>query len=345
MSKRKRKKARDKIQKKTGSNKFNKNFSRKHATLTNITSSDDLDFIDAEFEKETTSNDRNLIEHFKVHWQASDWQALVQLADNNLQGYSERSKLALMVASAFQQLNDIQNAKKWLKKASQWGCSKTLISQVMVAGVYSVLARTAVLNKDQARIDRYSNYISSISETDNSLQFNIQPIKQDKNLSEKKTDTNDFVELKKTISESFSSVNISKTENDDFYKAFEDKFRGSRELIKSRLKVYLPFAQKLSAIYPTKSVLDLGCGRGEWIELLRDHDIRAEGVDIDAGMLSECQNNGLITRQADLLESLKGLDDDSQLIVSAIHVVEHLSFADLKLLVKQALRVLVPGEF
>ena len=53
-----------------------------------------------------------------------------------------------------------------------------------------------------------------------------------------------------------------------FYRRFEEKYRGSRELIKSRLTVYLPLIQPLKKIYSDLPVVDLGCGRGEWLELL-----------------------------------------------------------------------------
>ena len=74
---------------------------------------------------------------------------------------------------------------------------------------------------------------------------------------------------------------------DNFYRAFEDKHRGSRELIKERLKAYLPFIEPFKNIYKKEElkVLDLGCGRGEWIELVSENGFKALGVDIDDGML------------------------------------------------------------
>ena len=74
----------------------------------------------------------------------------------------------------------------------------------------------------------------------------------------------------------------------DFYRAFEDRYRGSRDLIKSRLRVYLPFVEPLKALYSDCIAVDLGCGRGEWLELLKEKGIGAHGVDLDDGMLSAC---------------------------------------------------------
>ena len=72
---------------------------------------------------------------------------------------------------------------------------------------------------------------------------------------------------------------------DGFYRAFEDKHRGSRALIKERQRVYLPLIQPLVTLYPDAAALDLGCGRGEWLELLVETGFKAQGIDLDDGML------------------------------------------------------------
>ena len=56
---------------------------------------------------------------------------------------------------------------------------------------------------------------------------------------------------------------------DPFYRAFEERYRGSRESIESRLEVYLPFVEPFKTLYKAPEILDLGCGRGEWLELVR----------------------------------------------------------------------------
>ncbi len=129
----------------------------------------------------------------------------------------------------------------------------------------------------------------------------------------------------------------------DFYRAFEDQHRGSREMIQSRLAVYLPFVRALARMHPDAPVLDLGCGRGEWLELLRDTGIASHGVDLDEGMLAACRERGLDARRGDAIEYLAQLPDASQGVVSAFHVAEHLPMAALDALVGNALRVLRPG--
>ncbi|MCP3720346.1 bifunctional 2-polyprenyl-6-hydroxyphenol methylase/3-demethylubiquinol 3-O-methyltransferase UbiG [Paraburkholderia sp. CNPSo 3281] len=130
---------------------------------------------------------------------------------------------------------------------------------------------------------------------------------------------------------------------DGFYRSFEERYRGSRELIKSRLSVYLPFIRPLRSVYPDAGAVDLGCGRGEWLEILNQAGVQTVGVDLDQGMLTACHELGLTVEHGDALAYLSGLPDESQVVVSAFHVVEHISFDQLQTLVREALRVLKPG--
>jgi O-antigen chain-terminating methyltransferase len=131
--------------------------------------------------------------------------------------------------------------------------------------------------------------------------------------------------------------------SDHFYRAFEDKHRGSRDLIKARLSAYLPFVEPLLKIYPQAQAMDLGCGRGEWLELLRESGFQVRGVDLDAGMLEACKPLNLKTELMDALTALKQLPDQTQAVVSGFHLAEHIPFEALLTLVQEAQRVLVPA--
>ena len=128
-----------------------------------------------------------------------------------------------------------------------------------------------------------------------------------------------------------------------FYRAFEDRYRGSRDVIKQRLSKYLPFLQAIRVHYPDAAAIDLGCGRGEWLEVLGEQGLSAHGVDLDEGMLAAARERGLDVREQDVVVALAGLPDQSMAIVSAFHLVEHIPFNTLRRLVAEALRVLVPG--
>jgi O-antigen chain-terminating methyltransferase len=129
---------------------------------------------------------------------------------------------------------------------------------------------------------------------------------------------------------------------DNLYRAFEDKFRGSHELIKERLQVYKPFLEVL-ALFDNKQAIDLGCGRGEWLDVLSDEGFAALGVDLDSGMLEACRERGYRVKHQDAIEALQELEDFSMAIVSGFHIAEHLPFEVLQILIQESLRVLKPG--
>lgn len=128
-----------------------------------------------------------------------------------------------------------------------------------------------------------------------------------------------------------------------FYRAFEDRYRGSRELIKQRLRAYEPFFAPLRTLQDPPAALDLGCGRGEWLELLGEQGFRAHGVDLDDGMLAACRERGLDVELGDAIACLRALPDNSLAVVSAFHLVEHIPFELLQTLVTETRRVLLPG--
>ncbi|MBW4046348.1 MAG: methyltransferase domain-containing protein [Proteobacteria bacterium] len=132
-------------------------------------------------------------------------------------------------------------------------------------------------------------------------------------------------------------------QDDIFYRAFEDRHRGSRELIKDRLAVYIPFIKPLRDIYDTCSVFDLGCGRGEWLELLVEAGFKAHGIDLDEGMLAACRERLFSVEAQDAIEALRALPDESQTVISGFHIAEHIPFESLKIFVKEALRTLKPA--
>jgi O-antigen chain-terminating methyltransferase len=130
---------------------------------------------------------------------------------------------------------------------------------------------------------------------------------------------------------------------DPFYLAFEDAFRGPRDEIKRRLEVYLPHVKAAKAGSKTKPVLDLGCGRGEWLELLRDRKLVARGVDLNASMVEVCTAGKLKVTHADAIEFLKAQRAKTFGAVTSFHLIEHLPFETLVELVRECWRVLRPG--
>lgn len=130
---------------------------------------------------------------------------------------------------------------------------------------------------------------------------------------------------------------------DEFYVAFEEVFRGSREDIKGRMRPYLDRLMLCGAGQSGKPILDIGCGRGEWLELLKERHLAAYGIDSNLMMVERARSLGLDAREADLIAHLRELPDESRSAVTAFHVVEHLGFGVLIDFLDEALRVLMPG--
>ena len=121
------------------------------------------------------------------------------------------------------------------------------------------------------------------------------------------------------------------------YVGFEDQFRGSSETIAANLASYVPIFAGAS------DVLDIGCGRGEFLTLLRDNGIGARGIDLNASMVQVCRDHGLQADTADALGFLRAQPDASLGGLFAAQVVEHLDPGYLTQLLDAAGAKLRPG--
>jgi len=145
----------------------------------------------------------------------------------------------------------------------------------------------------------------------------------------------DYENLKKEV------YKINQNKFDQFYVDFEDKFRGSTEEIKERLKIYIPCLESLSFEKDKTKIIDLGCGRGEWLELLKEKlytDIT--GVDINKIMIKINKDNGNNVIEYDIIEFLKKTPENSVNVITGFHIVEHLGFEKLMELIGEVYRVL-----
>jgi len=130
----------------------------------------------------------------------------------------------------------------------------------------------------------------------------------------------------------------------DFYKAFEDKFRGSNEDIINRLASYHPVLNALRMSHPQGALkaIDLGCGRGEWLSILNEQGFQGIGFDLDPEMIRYCKSQGLNAEVRDAIQGLEDLPEESVCLVTGFHIAEHLPFEVLSKLMREALRVLTP---
>lgn len=121
------------------------------------------------------------------------------------------------------------------------------------------------------------------------------------------------------------------------YLGFENEFRGSVDEIRRRLDAYLPLFEG------RRDVLDIGCGRGEFLDLLRARGVEARGIDINDAMVEEARARGLAVEKADALSYLEGLPDDSLGGLFAAQVIEHLPAGYLAALLETAGRKIRSG--
>jgi O-antigen chain-terminating methyltransferase len=122
------------------------------------------------------------------------------------------------------------------------------------------------------------------------------------------------------------------------YVGFEERFRGSTEEIRRRLLDYLPRFQGAS------DVLDLGCGRGEFLDLLREAGVDARGLDLNHEMVELCRERGLRVEEGDAVGFLESLPDGSLGGLFAAQVVEHLQPDYLLRLLDVSFHKLRPGS-
>ncbi len=127
--------------------------------------------------------------------------------------------------------------------------------------------------------------------------------------------------------------------HDRLYEHLENAFRGSRDHVRSLAEGYLPDVEPLGG----GPVLDIGCGRGEWLEALRDHDIDAYGFDTNEAMVERCRERGLDARVGDALAHLAEVPESSLAAVTGMHVAEHLTLDSLVELIDRARVALRPG--
>lgn len=128
------------------------------------------------------------------------------------------------------------------------------------------------------------------------------------------------------------------------YSDFEERFRGNRDSVLRTFEVYLPLLNTVSSdldAYPT--ALDLGSGRGEWCALLKNRGWLCTGVENNPTMIAEAENKGFLSVDTDALHFVKSAKNESYLVVTAFHLLEHLESGYALELLEEIYRILKPG--
>jgi len=130
---------------------------------------------------------------------------------------------------------------------------------------------------------------------------------------------------------------------DAMYVSLEDRFRGTREDIKILLKEYLPYIKDCKAGTTAVPILDIGCGRGEWLELCKQEGFKASGVDINNVMIAQCSAIDLDVLQTDAIHFLKDQNTNKFGAITGFHFIEHIKDAERIIFFDEVFRVLKPG--
>ena len=296
-------------------------------------------------EKNLVNNTQNLQE--KLHNLDQKWQERQQQNQDELQG--EIQELEREMQSQIEQL-----AQKGDRIANQ--IQEGLQSQIeqldqkrdQIANQIQEGLQTQIQHLDQElyqKTEQLQEYLETQIKDSNEKNFqNSHYLKID--LLQQKRLINKFLEVTAGAEEGFSrepaQIFAGELDHslDAFYFAFEERFRGSRQEINRRLEVYLPRLREAQIAPGDSLILDLGCGRGEWLELLRDNGYRARGIDLNRVVIEQCQSRGLDVLEGDVIAYLQSMPDDSVAVITGFHIIEHLPFEILVNLLNEAFRVL-----
>ena len=120
----------------------------------------------------------------------------------------------------------------------------------------------------------------------------------------------------------------------------DHRYRGPELNLKAQLEFYLPHIREISKL---GIVIDVGCGRGTFLEIMRDHQIDAIGLELNENQIENCRRKKLDVRLIDALEFLRRSEADQYGAITLFHIIEHLDFETLVTILMEAYRVVAPG--
>lgn len=121
----------------------------------------------------------------KNYWLAGDWEKLSEFDPKDIEKHPERGYFVLLIASAHQQLGNIDKTEQYAHQAISWQCSPKLVAKILVAGIHNILGRAAILKQDENRISHHLEIAVNASfgnELVKSTQYHTRLTKELKNL-------------------------------------------------------------------------------------------------------------------------------------------------------------------
>jgi SAM-dependent methyltransferase len=140
------------------------------------------------------------------------------------------------------------------------------------------------------------------------------------------------------IQNRLTSIEGARTTAPDLYVRLEQAFRGDPVLIAARQSQYLVHIRP--SVSESAPLLDLGCGRGEWLSLLKSEGLSASGIDGNHEAVALCEKQGLNVHHREITQTLRSTPKGSLGAITLFQVLEHLPFADVLTVLKQARELL-----
>ena len=126
----------------------------------------------------------------------------------------------------------------------------------------------------------------------------------------------------------------------NLYLEFENQFRGDSEGINSHFSCYDSLLELIIDKNKTPKIIDIGCGRGEWLKRWQNKFTECYGIELDSKMIELCRDSGLNVIEGDAILSLSKVSNNSISVITIFHMIEHMEYTKLFDLIKECYRVL-----
>lgn len=216
----------------------------------------------------------------------------------------------------------------------------------VLAAIYRLPRYIKLLENTDHKADSNTESISQIIRSLESIDEKLKNIqKLDTRISELRSYVSSMNIKSKAIEKKVNDTVSDNHSLDLFYKKFEDKFRGSEEDIKNRVREHLVLFDELPEKIKKMPVVDIGCGRGEFLSVMSENNFDVIGVDMNKSMVERANDLGFKAVESDALSYLHSQKSNSLAAITGFHIVEHVPFDALINIFEECYRTLANEGF
>jgi SAM-dependent methyltransferase len=308
--------------------------------------------MEAAFERQAKLKQQ--LEHAHADLRASGFKKIVEEAEFRLQKRKKKRKSILKRLSLYfsELIQPPRISRRIDRSLLSWDDFVTRWSQVIDAKEKAITGEIAVKAEEtlaivDARLERVHTLIAEIEELELRLgdklnqfqeRLQLETVRRQRAIMDLKSGS-EAIEIAPP-----ASPDEARPLMETFYFLLEERYRGSKKDIQKTTEYYLPDLKKAKErVGEDKPVLDIGCGRGEFVDLMRQNNFDAVGIDFNNTQLDLARAKGLPVIHGDARIHLNKQEENSLLAITGIHIVEHIPFPDLLRLCEAAYRALAPG--